>query len=388
MTTWGIVKLGDVADEVTVGHVGSMAGEYKDSGIPFLRSQNVRPYRIDLSDVKYINEGFHDSLKKSALRPGDVVTVRTGAPGQTAVVPDWLTVANCSDLIILRAGEALDPRWISYYLNWVTKTTVSGLLVGAVQQHFNVKAVKGMKIDMPPLVEQRRIAEMLGALDDKIAINQRVVALSAELSSGIWQRDSDLEGKRSVPLSSLAEFVNGRAFTKDATGTGRVVVRISELNSGIGASTVFNDIEVSDENLARPGDLLFAWSGSLTVARWYRDEAIINQHIFKVIPKVGNRIWLVDQALRSLLDQFKSIAADKATTMGHIQRKHLDELVTIPPEERIAASDDLMQSLWQRALAAERESLQLAKTRDELLPLLMSGKLRVKDAEKKVEELV
>jgi type I restriction enzyme S subunit len=67
----------------------------------------------------------------------------------------------------------------------------------------------------------------------------------------------------------------------------------------------------------------------LTAARWYRPEAIINQHIFKVIPNEGTPMWLVNQAMHEKLDEFRAIAADKATTMGHIQRRHLDEPVRV-----------------------------------------------------------
>jgi type I restriction enzyme S subunit len=166
------------------------------------------------------------------------------------------------------------------------------------------------------------------------------------------------------------------------------VVRIAELNSGIGDSTVYNDIEVADEHLARPGDLFFAWSGSLTVARWFRPEAIVNQHIFKVIPNDGVPIWLVDQAVRAKLNEFKAIAADKATTMGHIQRRHLDEPVSIPAADEVQRIDSLMTGLWETALVVEVESLKLTQTRDELLPLLMSGKVRVRDAERVVSEVL
>jgi type I restriction enzyme S subunit len=194
----------------------------------------------------------------------------------------------------------------------------------------------------------------------------------------VLYREAAVDGEQK-PLSSLASFVNGRAYTKNATGTGRVVVRIAELNSGLGGSTVYNDIEVPDENLARPGDLLFAWSGSLTAVRWFRPEAVINQHIFKVIPAGGVPMWLINQAVHAKLDEFKAIAADKATTMGHIQRRHLDDPVAVPSTDGVASLDGRMTGLWDSALAAEIENLKLAATRDELLPLLMSGKVRVAD---------
>jgi len=214
---------------------------------------------------------------------------------------------------------------------------------------------------MPPLAEQRAIAEVLGPLDDKIATNT-VLAKSAD-AIVVAQLQVLLDASTDRPLSATAEFVNGKAFTKGASGTGRVVIRIAELNSGIGASTVFSDAKVADQYLARPGDVLFAWSGSLTLSRWFRDEAIINQHIFKVIPKPGYPTWLVHGLIARKLDDFKATAANKATTMGHIQRHHLDEVVPVPDPQRIAKDDAVMSALWQRALSAERESLKLAAMR-------------------------
>ncbi len=129
-----------------------------------------------------------------------------------------------------------------------------------------------------------------------------------------------------------------------------------------------------------------AWSGSLTTARWYRDQAIVNQHIFKVIPKGDNSMWAVACAVEQQMEYFKRIAADKATTMGHIQRRHLDEK-TLWVGDLTPQEEHYGRSLWKRALAAEIENEQLARTRDELLPLLMDGRITVKDAERVVEEV-
>jgi type I restriction enzyme S subunit len=96
-------------------------------------------------------------------------------------------------------------------------------------------------------------------------------------------------------------------------------------------------------------------------------------------------MWLVNQAVRAALERFKAIAADKATTMGHIQRHHLDELVHVPAAGEVARLNDVMTGLWTAALTAEIENLQLAATRDELLPLLMSGKVRVNDIPDTIE---
>ena len=147
---WQDIPLGDVADEITVGHVGPMAAEYLPAGIPFLRSQNVEPFRVNTAGVKLIGRDFHHRLRKSALHPGDVVIVRTGKPGACAVVPEDLGEANCADLVIVRPGPQLDARFLCYFVNGAAGHHVSAHLVGAVQQHFNVGSARTMRLSLPP----------------------------------------------------------------------------------------------------------------------------------------------------------------------------------------------------------------------------------------------
>jgi hypothetical protein len=121
--------------------------------------------------------------------------------------------------------------------------------------------------------EEVRFSQRVRAFSLHDALTPPSSPVDRGLAHGTWQailvaaratastRGGD-SAPRLQPLSSLARFVNGRAFTKDATGTGKMVVRIAELNSGPGASTVYNEIDVDGTNLARTGDLLFAWSGS------------------------------------------------------------------------------------------------------------------------------
>jgi type I restriction enzyme S subunit len=99
-------------------------------------------------------------------------------------------------------------------------------------------------------------------------------------------------------------------------------------------------------------------------------------------------MWLVHVYLLQLLPWYRQVAADKATTMGHIQRRHLDEQVIVPPTEIQHKLDLLCSSLWNRALTAERESLVLAQLRDSLLSPLLTGELQVQDAEPLVGEAV
>jgi type I restriction enzyme S subunit len=368
---------------------GIMAADFTDKGVPLIRLAGLKRGATLLEGCNYLDpDKVAKKWKQFRLLPGDVLLSTSASLGEVATVPEEAVGAvPYTGIISFRPrDERIDRSFIPHMLTTGSfKAQIEAMGVGSVMKHFGPSHLRQMTVSFPTDVsEQRGIAEALGALDDKIAANGKVIKAADDLAHSRFQIAASSE----VPLSSLARFVNGRAFTKDATGTGRVVVRIAELNSGIGGSTVYNDIEVADDHLARPGDLLFAWSGSLTAARWFRPEAIVNQHIFKVVPNPGVPIWLVNQAVHAKLNEFQAIAADKATTMGHIQRRHLDEAVRVPYAEDAKRIDGLMTSLWDAALAAEIESLKLAETRDELLPLLMSGRVRVRDAEKAVEAVV
>ena len=185
--TFDKVKLGDFAREITVGHVGPMASEYVEKGVPFLRSQNVLPYRISTDEIKYISPKFHRKLRKSSLRPGDVVIVRTGKPGTCAVIPVWLEEANCSDLVIVRCGEALNPRYLSYWVNSLASHHIGSSLVGAVQQHFNVGSARQMPLLLPDLKTQERVLAVLGSLDDKIDLNRRITETLEAMARAIFR---------------------------------------------------------------------------------------------------------------------------------------------------------------------------------------------------------
>lgn len=159
---WPLIQLGDACERVTVGFVGPMVNEYCDSGIPLLRSLNVRRNVIDLSELKFVSETFHAKLSKSALRPGDVVSVRTGKPGVSAVIPQSIAESNCADLIVMTVGHKLVPLFLAELLNQRLGDTdhISGT-TGAIQTHFNIERARELVIPLPPVGTQERFAELV-----------------------------------------------------------------------------------------------------------------------------------------------------------------------------------------------------------------------------------
>ncbi|WP_438491826.1 restriction endonuclease subunit S [Streptomyces asiaticus] len=361
--------------------------------LPILRVADVLDGKIGSSIREYAPGTHQREMGPKVSKAGDIVLTAKGTVGRvTMMPPEGPRFAYSPQLCYFRPSidGPLKSRYLYYWFKsadfWIQADALKGQTDMA--DFLSLNDIHSLKLRLPSLEQQARVIDVLGALDDKIAVNERITATADELSVEFFRHAVLTSPDRfsEQALSGTAEFINGRAFTKDATGTGRMVVRIAEINSGPGSSTVYNAIDVPEKHLARPGDVLFAWSGSLTVTRWFRPEAIINQHIFKCVPRNGFPKWLVHQLVHRKIDDFRAIAADKATTMGHIQRKHLDEPVFVPTSEAISSLDRRMSPLWERALIAEQENLALAALRDALLPQLMSGRLRVKGAERIVED--
>ena len=144
---------------------------------------------------------------------------------------------------------------------------------------------------------------------------------------------------------------------------------------------------VPAEYVVRNGDLLFSWSGSLAVDIWSGGDGALNQHLFKVTSKTYGK-WYFYQWVKHHLPVFQEIAQGKATTMGHIQRHHLADAKTlIPAPSLLAAMDSVFAPLLDRAFGLRRQSSELSSIRDALLPKLISGEIRIPDAEKMLDEI-
>jgi len=379
--------------ECIIDHRGKtpkkLGGDFVDLGVPVASAMLVRQGKLHIEEARCIPEEMYRKWMPVPTERNDVLLTSEAPLGRVALVANDNPLVLGQRLFGLRGKKGiLDGGFLFYALQSSfaqkeLRSRASGTTVLGIRQSELLK----IRIPGPNFREQQSIARILGTLDEKIVSNDRVTTYCDELRR-TRLAEANYASTKNIPLSSTARFINGRAFTKDATGHGRMVIRIAELNSGPGASTVWNDLRVQDVHLARAGDILFAWSGSLTVSRWFRSESVINQHIFKVIPNEGFPNWLIFESINTKLEDFRSIAADKATTMGHIQRHHLDELVTVPDSVAIENLDRQLGPLWDRALAAEIENLTLTELRDTLLQQFMSGELRVKDAEILVEDAV
>lgn len=191
--SWIDRKMSSLCREVTVGYVGPMKSEYVPEGVPFLRSQNIRPFEVSLDNLVFVRSEFHRGIAKSRLGPGDLAIVRTGYPGTAAVIPDSLAEANCSDLVIMRPGPEVNPHFLAAFFNSAFgKRTVMGKLVGAAQKHFNVGAAKDVVLHLPSMEEQDRIvagiAEIRAETSSLESLYARKLAALDELKQSLLQQ--------------------------------------------------------------------------------------------------------------------------------------------------------------------------------------------------------
>lgn len=179
-----------VCDRITVGVVVKPASYYVDSGVPALRTLNVKPGFIDESDLVYFSQEANDGpVAKSKLRQGDVVVSRTGRAGVAAVVPKHLVGANAIDLIIISPrSDRVDSQYLEVLLNSPIGTRlVAGEQRGQIQQHFNVGSLKAAKLPIPELRKQQEFAERVkrtrAVLDSACAQVREVDELFSSLQS-------------------------------------------------------------------------------------------------------------------------------------------------------------------------------------------------------------
>jgi len=155
------------------------------------------------------------------------------------------------------------------------------------------------------------------------------------------------------------------------------VIKIRELKQGITNSTDRADINIPSEYIVKDGDILFSWSGSLEICIWCLGKGALNQHLFKVTSEDYPK-WFYYYWIQQHLPEYRHIAKEKATTMGHIQRHHLSSsMVLIPPQEVLSSMSKMMNSLMNKVINSKIEVRKLTKIRDSLLPRLMSGEIRV-----------
>lgn len=271
-----------------------------------------------------------------------------------------------------------DPT-MQEFLRGVLEVQVPRLLREASGSTFpNVSSTQLLALPYPEITEpeQRSASALLSLFQTKQSLNRRIAGNIEELLRVTFADQlAMLKAARRRKLTDIATFVNGVASQRYPAngGPSLPVVKITQLRTMSTEGADRCSADAPEESRIDDGTLLFSWSGSLEVEVWSGGPAILNQHIFKVTPAQGIPLWFCYMWLRRHLAFFRARAADRATTMGHIQRHHLDESeVLVPADGELGTMNRYFAPLVARLVAARRENRLLSELRAATLKRLVS----------------
>ena len=427
---WQPSKLGDV---IAVNPFRPLA---KGSDSVYISMQQVETAN------RTVNEINHRAFKGSGTRfqNGDTLLARITPcleNGKTAYV-DFLDEAEVghgsTEFIVITGIEGVSDDLFVYYLARYPEFrnyAIVRMEGSSGRQRVPAPTLKNYTFACPSYDEQHAISHVLGSLDNKIELNRwmnETLEATARAIFKSWFVDFDPvrakaeggdpgladdiaalfpdsfenselgeipTGWKSRSLYASAKYINGAAYRNfhftDEEGA-FPVVKIAELKNGVTSQTKFTKTELDDKYRIGDGEILLSWSGnpdtSIGAFVWCGGPAWLNQHIFRVLPHQGIEKHFVFYLLKYLRPVFAEIARDKQTTgLGHFTARDMKRLMVVhPPESILTIFNDSVGPMFDRWYDNLFESNTIASLRDALLPKLISGELRVPDAEKFVEE--
>lgn len=366
-----------------------------DEGCYMVSVKDFTEYGFDFSGCRKISEQDYADLKKAGCVPeyGDILVGKDGARYFEDIIiyrqPE--KPALLSSIAILRCNkDEILPEYLYYLLKTPSfkKDVKENYGSGSAIPRIILKDFKRMPVRYPTLAIQKKIVSTLEAIDSKIQVNSKINDNLQQQAHEIFQqellREGELpEGWVHGSLLDIANYLNGLAMQKFRPADGEnclPVLKIKELRQGsCDASSELCSPSIKPEYIVHDGDVIFSWSGSLLVDLWCGGMCGLNQHLFKVTSEKYPK-WFYYAWTEHHLARFVAIAADKATTMGHIKREELAKAeVVIPDAASMERIGGILQPMYDLIISNRIENRKLASLRDTFLPQLMSGEIDVSD---------
>jgi type I restriction enzyme S subunit len=368
------------------------SADWQSTGVPVVKIANVKNGRIDRDGLGFVSPDVAKLASRFELKPEDVLVAMTGVyVGEMAIVRE-------NDLPLLlnqRVGRCepvstkLDKRFLYYALAGADgRRQLENLAQGSAQPNLSAKDFGSVEIHLPPTVEQWAIAEVLGALDDKIESNRRLARVIQE-SMRAELRNSLTFGSEVTTLGELLESVQDRITLADPTLPYVGLEHFAGFNLSLWRFGVAADSK-SATKIAQPGDLLFGrirpYFGNVAILG---RTAVVAQSVEVLRSRKVHYTEIAQLAASS--SDFIQVATTLATgtTMPQVKWSDLQSMEVLVPTPSIAEKfHQYAAPLAQMLAKLPMESEHLGAIRDALLPELLSGRLRVRDAEKVVEAAV
>lgn len=400
---WKEVRLGDVCD--LIAGFAFKAKDFGEFPTKVIKIGDIKPPFVDYVGQVGVDISNYDinRLSKYTVKYGDYVLAMTGATiGKVGkYISKNFSYIN-QRVLKFSPKQNVDADYINYIIcsNIFAKYVVNYVDSESAQPNISASTISKFAFQIPSEKDdQRRIASILSSLDRKIELNNKINADLEEMAQAIFKNwfvdfepfkdgkfvDSELgmipEGWKVGRLTEIASYMNGLAMQKfppENNEDSLPVLKIKELGQGFcGTDSDRCSCNIKDECKIHNGDVIFSWSGTLLVDVWCGGDCGLNQHLFKVTSKDYPK-WFYYYWTKHHLQEFIHIAKDKAVTMGHIKRGHLEEaLVAIPDNDSMERAHELFEPILSKMISLRLENSRLSTLRDTLLPRLMSGELEV-----------
>lgn len=386
--------LGDLVIDggIQTGPFGSQlhASDYTEHGVGVVMPQDLGDNVVVPDAMARIEPTMAQSLARHQLRPGDIVFSRRGDVTRRALirVDDGELICGTGCLRVRLDRERADPDYVSYALavkeiqEWLIRHAV-----GATMANLNTGILSRVPIDTPELTAQRAVGAILSALDDKMVANSSIMKRTDELIRLLYGR---------LPLSEL-RLGDVAVNVRDSVGATEIAAaemyvglehlgrrRLWITSRGVGEDVTSNKFRF----LA--GDVLFGklrpYFHKVSLAP---EQGLCSTDILVIRAKEPQCVPLVAAVASSDAVVAEAVQTSNGTRMPRAKWADI-ALCSVPDPDTASVREfcAAVDPLTKRAAQAVDENLRLAATRDELLPLLMSGKITVRDAEKTVEEVV
>lgn len=410
---WVETRLGDVAEKIAMGPFGSniKVSTFVKSGIPVISGQHLKGHKLKDSDYNFLTKEHAEQLKNSKVFKGDVIFTHAGNIGQVAIIPE---TARYDEYIIsqrqfyLRANKDLiNPLFLTYYFKsriGLHKLLSNKSQVGVPSIAQPSSHLKSILLNLPPLPEQQGITFVLSSLDDKIellrdqnkTLEQTAQTIFKEWFGKYLVKDKLPEGWRIFKLSEIVDTINGYSYKGkelvQESESALVTLKSFDRNGGFqtrGFKPFSGNPKDSQE--VQIGDLVVAHTDLTQDAEVLGNPAFIfddggfkKMYITMDLVKVVSKSNSISKSFLYYLMKdrhFKGhcVGYANGTTVLHLSKKAIPEYEMALPEnkQKIIDFSEIADKTTEKITANIKQILSLTKTRDALLPKLMTGEIRV-----------
>jgi type I restriction enzyme, S subunit len=258
---------------------------------------------------------------------------------------------------------------------------------GSAREIFDWTEMCNTLLPVPSIEKQREIVKEYNVVQNRIALNQQLIQKLEESAQAIYKQwfveridmENLSEGWNVKSVYEVANFINGAAFKEIDFNFKRIglpIIKIAELKNGINEQTDFTTKNLENKNRITNGDMLYSWSGnpetSLEVFKWFRGDALLNQHIFKLEFNEKQSKFFVYYMLKELKREFVRLAEGKQTTgLGHVTVADLKELaIFYPSPQDLIKLEGKIKPFYDSDSVLIQENQKLSELKDLLLSKL------------------